>query len=213
MNQQEQMRFRLLPSPNAYCLMPGAFLFAILTAMSDEGQSTERSRNIWAPWRMEYIDSLNDGGPNDGCFLCRYAGQPDLDAPNLVLWRGTRTLTLLNRFPYTGGHSMVAPMGHVADLTALDDATMLEMMHSLRDMQQALSAALHCEGFNIGINIGRCAGAGLPGHLHLHIVPRWAGDTNFMPVFGGARVIPVTLESMYGLLKKTAEQLKLPKSE
>ena len=74
---------------------------------------------------------------------------------------------------------------------------MLEMMHSLRDMQQVLSAALHCEGFNIGINIGRCAGAGLPGHLHLHIVPRWSGDTNFMPVFGGARVIPVTLESMY----------------
>ena len=181
--------------------------------MTDEGQSTERSRNIWAPWRMEYIDSLNDGGPDDGCFLCRYAGQADQDAKNMVLWRGKHSFVLLNRFPYTGGHSMVAPLAHVADLSALDDATMLEMMQFLRDAQQMLSGALHCEGLNIGINIGRCAGAGLPGHLHLHIVPRWIGDTNFMPVFGGARVIPVTLGDMYELLKKTAEQLRLPKTK
>ena len=134
------------------------------------------------------------------------------DKAALIVHRTRLSYLLLNRFPYTGGHSMVAPMAHVADLAALDDATMLEMMHSLRDMQQVLSAALHCEGFNIGINIGRCAGAGLPGHLHVHIVPRWSGDTNFMPVFGGARVIPVTLESMYQTLRKIAEELKLPKA-
>ncbi len=181
--------------------------------MAGENESTERSRNIWAPWRMEYIDALNDDGPKDGCFLCRYVPQPQEDAKNLVLWRGRRSFVLLNRFPYTGGHSMVAPFEHVSDLAALDDQTTLEIMHFLRDMQRVLTAAVHCEGFNIGINIGRCAGAGLPGHLHLHIVPRWSGDTNFMPVFGAARVIPVTLEDMYATLRKTGEQLALPEQK
>jgi ATP adenylyltransferase len=180
--------------------------------MTPENESTERSRNIWAPWRMEYIDALNDGGPADGCFLCRYVGQADQDAKNLVLWRGRKSFVLLNRFPYTGGHTLIAPYAHAPDLESLDDKTMLEMMHFLRDMQRVLTAALRCDGFNIGINIGRCAGAGLPGHLHLHIVPRWAGDTNFMPVFGGVRVIPVTLEAMYATLRKTGQELKLPDS-
>lgn len=181
--------------------------------MAAENESTERSRNIWAPWRMEYIDALNDGGPNDGCFLCRYVPQQGQDEKNLVLWRGSASIVLLNRFPYTGGHTLIAPYAHVPDLGEVDDATMLEMMHFVRDVQKVLAAALKCDGFNIGVNIGRCAGAGLPGHLHLHIVPRWAGDTNFMPVFGGVRVIPVTLEDMYQTLRKTGQEMGLPKKE
>lgn len=161
---------------------------------------------------MEYIDALNDSGDTD-CFLCRYREQPNQDAENFVLFRGRQSLVVLNRFPYTGGHSMIAPYHHVPDLAALEDATLLEMMHLLRDMQQILAAAVHCDGFNVGINIGRCAGAGLPGHLHLHIVPRWSGDTNFMPVLGGVRVIPQTLEAVYDLLKNTAAKIELPQKQ
>jgi len=177
--------------------------------MSEESSSTERNRNIWAPWRMEYIDSLSE--KPGACFLCRYRDEVGSDARNLVLWRGPRTLTVLNRFPYTGGHSMVAPLEHVADLVDLDDATLLELLRSIRDLRQVLSRALRAEGFNIGINIGRCAGAGLPGHLHAHLVPRWPGDTNFMPVFGGVRVIPQTLESLYEQVRQAARELALPK--
>lgn len=177
--------------------------------MSEESASTERSRNIWAPWRIEYINELSDEG--NGCFLCRYRDQADKDAENLVLWRGQRCLAVLNRFPYTGGHSMVAPLAHVGSLEDLDPATMLEMMCMLRDLQKALEHTVHAQGFNVGINIGRCAGAGLPGHLHVHIVPRWNGDTNFMAVLGGSRVIPQSLDSLYAALKEAAAQLHLPR--
>jgi ATP adenylyltransferase len=176
--------------------------------MNDDASSTERKSNIWAPWRMEYINGLSDEG---GCFLCRYRDEPAKDAENLVLWRGSRCFAVLNRFPYTGGHSMVAPLDHVPGLGDLDDATMLEMMGMLRDLQQALEHTVHAQGFNVGINIGRCAGAGLPGHLHLHIVPRWNGDTNFMAVFGDVRVIPQSLESLYAALRKSSAELNLPR--
>ncbi|MFA6134280.1 MAG: HIT domain-containing protein [Phycisphaerae bacterium] len=175
--------------------------------MNDES-STERSRNIWAPWRMEYIDALSE--PDGGCFLCRYQPDKAEDEKHLVLWRGKHGMAVLNRFPYTGGHSMVAPYAHVGDLSQLDEPTMLELFAMLRDLQAALAKAVGAQGFNIGINIGRCAGAGLPGHLHIHIVPRWSGDTNFMAVFGGARVIPISLETMYAQLRQATVDLKLP---
>ena len=178
---------------------------------ADDRQSTERQMNLWAPWRMEYIDSL--AGPDDGCFLCRYRTDADHDRENLVLWRGRRSMAVLNRFPYTGGHSLVAPYEHLADLDQLDSPTMLEMMRMLRDLQKVLSEGIKAQGFNIGINLGRCAGAGLPGHLHIHIVPRWPGDTNFISVFGGARVIPVTLGALYDQLTRISRELDLPRLE
>lgn len=159
---------------------------------------------------MEYIEALN-GPPDDGCFLCRYRDKPADDASNLVLWRGQYCMALLNRFPYTGGHCMVTPFRHVPDLTSLDPATMLEMMQMLRDLQATLAAAMKCEGFNVGMNIGRCAGAGLPGHLHAHLVPRWSGDTNFMAVFAQVRVIPQHLDAIYKLITEKAKELGLPK--
>jgi ATP adenylyltransferase len=177
--------------------------------MDESSRSAGQNRNIWAPWRMEYIDSLGQDG--NGCFLCRHRDDPAGDEANLVLWRGKRTFALLNRFPYTGGHSIVAPYVHVAELADLDDAAMLEMVQMLRDLQKALSVAVRAQGFNVGINIGRCAGAGLPGHIHAHIVPRWAGDTNFMPVFGGAKVIPIRLETLRGQILKAGAELNLPK--
>jgi ATP adenylyltransferase len=176
--------------------------------MTDESSSTERNRNLWAPWRMEYIDALHV--KDDSCFLCRYRDDAADDAANLVLWRSQRCLVLLNRFPYNGGHSMIAPLEHVPDLASLDGETMLDIMHLLRDMQRILRQAVNAEGFNVGINIGRCAGAGLPGHLHVHIVPRWSGDTNFMSVFAGARVIPQSLEALYRQMRQAGQDLRLP---
>ncbi len=182
--------------------------------MADDSPSTERKRNIWAPWRMAYIDGLDDhpDAGSGGCFLCRYRDEPD-DEKHLVLWRGRRCFALLNLFPYTGGHSMVAPLTHAAALADLDPPTMLEMMSQVRDLQAVLAHALRAEGFNVGINIGRCAGAGLPGHLHVHVVPRWGGDTNFMGVLGEVRVIPTSLEELYARIRAAAEALHLPGQE
>ena len=157
---------------------------------------------------MEYIDSLTDG--DEGCFLCRCRDSQDGDAANLVLWRGATSFAVLNRFPYTGGHSLVAPLEHLAGLADLDEATMVEMFQMLRDLQIVISLAINAQGFNVGINLGRCAGAGLPGHLHAHVVPRWAGDTNFMPVLSGTRVIPMALERLHAQLRQEAGRLDLP---
>ncbi len=176
--------------------------------MPEDSFSTERKRNLWAPWRIEYIAELSEAAGE--CFLCRYRNEPDSDRQNLVLWRGRRCFVVMNRFPYTGGHCLVAPLRHVGELYELDDATMLELMSMLRDAQKVLARALNAEGFNIGLNIGRCAGAGLPGHLHLHLVPRWGGDTNFMHVMGDVRVIPQSLDALYDAMLKAADELKPP---
>ncbi len=125
----------------------------------------------------------------------------------MVIWRGEKAFAVINLFPYTGGHCLVAPYDHLGQLGDLDSQTMTEIMEMLRDLQAVLEKGLCAEGFNIGINLGRCAGAGLPGHLHAHIVPRWGGDTNFMPVFGEVRVIPEFLETTYNRILKTADEL------
>ncbi|MDY6913490.1 MAG: HIT domain-containing protein [Planctomycetota bacterium] len=174
-----------------------------------EAQSGERQRNLWAPWRMEYIDALNDG--DESCFLCRYRDEPENDQANLVLWRGQKSFVMMNRFPYTGGHSMIAPYEHQAGLADLADQTLTEMVRFVRDLESLLSEALNAEGFNVGLNVGRCAGAGLPGHLHAHVVPRWPGDTNFVTVLGGVRVIPQSLQETWTLLRETSQELNLPR--
>jgi ATP adenylyltransferase len=162
-------------------------------------------QNLWAPWRMEYIDAL--GGDDDaGCFLCRALQNPGDDAANYVLWRGGHTIVVLNRWPYSSGHVLVAPAAHAAQPEDISDEALLELMQRTRDAKRVLQAALGAQGFNIGINLGRCAGAGLPDHLHLHIVPRWGGDTNFMPVLADAKVIPQSLQVVREqFLAKSAE--------
>jgi ATP adenylyltransferase len=155
---------------------------------------------------MEYIDQLHE--KSDGCFLCSARDNPDQDDKNFLVKRGKFSFAILNRFPYTGGHMLIAPYQHTGDLIRLDDGEMLELMTMTRDMQQLLAKVLRAEGFNVGINLARCAGAGLPDHLHLHIVPRWSGDTNFMPVIGDVRVIPEAIDKFYRKLKAQLDPAK-----
>ena len=117
--------------------------------MSDDSSSTERHRNIWAPWRMEYIDTLSNGEDN-GCFICHHRDDPAGDAKNFVLWRGQQSFAMLNLFPYTAGHAMVAPYDHAPELSQIDEPTLLEMMKLLRDLQVLLTRAISAQGFNIG---------------------------------------------------------------
>ena len=154
---------------------------------------------------MEYINGLDDK-PGD-CFLCGYRDEPDADAEHLVLARSDDVLVVMNRFPYTGGHLLVAPPQHAANLADLSETRLLALMTATRDWQAVLTDVLKPDGFNVGINFGRCAGAGLPGHLHLHVVPRWDGDTNFMSALGDVRVIPQALETMYVQLRDRARQM------
>jgi ATP adenylyltransferase len=156
---------------------------------------------LWAPWRLPYIVSAKDSKP-EGCFLCRYAASPGDDSSNLVVARGRLTFTTVNRFPYNNGHLLVSPLAHKATLAELTDEELLECSQTLRQMTQLLTSTIAAEGFNVGLNLGRIAGAGVPGHLHWHIVPRWNGDTNFMPVVGAIRVIPQSLEALYELLQQ-----------
>jgi len=167
-------------------------------------------KNLWAPWRMEYIAGLGPGG-DDGCFLCQVIGTPQADEQNNVLWRSARTLVLLNLFPYSSGHVLVTPTVHLAEPEDLSDEVLLELMQRTRDAKRVLQAALAAQGFNIGLNLGRCAGAGLPGHLHVHVVPRWNGDINFMAVLGDVKVMPQSLAEVRHLFLTKAAELGLAK--
>jgi len=143
------------------------------------------TRQIWAPWRLEYIVGADE---EDGCIFCRAATAADEDA--LVVHRGVAALVLLNKFPYTSGHLMVAPLRHVGDLLELTDDEALEMHRLAGQGVAALAETFAPQGYNLGWNLGRIAGAGITDHIHLHVVPRWAGDTNFMPVLADVRVMP-----------------------
>lgn len=154
-------------------------------------------KRIWAPWRMEYI--LSSKQP--GCFLCDIV-QSQKDERNLVLKRGESMALLLNKYPYNNGHLMVVPYKHVDTLDSLGGKEMGEMMQMASTACEALRKTLHPDGFNLGLNIGTAAGAGLKDHLHLHIVPRWEGDTNFMPVLGEVKIIPQPLDKLWRKLRK-----------
>ena len=169
----------------------------------------EFNKNLWAPWRMEYNRSLDAENKEDGCFLCRYLNEPHQDARNHVVWRTKSVLVALNRFPYTNGHLLVAHTAHKGDLCDLTEDEMLEMSRAIRDGTILLRQTVKAEGFNIGYNLGLCAGAGLPDHLHAHVVPRWSGDTNFMAVLGETRVVPDSLDAVYEQLVDSARSAGL----
>jgi ATP adenylyltransferase len=155
------------------------------------------NRPLWAPWRIEYIRSEKEAE----CFLCRMFAEKT-DRENLILFRGTTCVVLMNRYPYNSGHLMVAPLRHIAELEDRTPEEILEMETLTARSVSVLRETLDPQGFNIGINLGAAAGAGLEDHLHQHIVPRWVGDTNFMPVLAGPRVIPEALSDTYNLLFK-----------
>ncbi|MBI3945122.1 MAG: HIT domain-containing protein [Armatimonadetes bacterium] len=157
-------------------------------------------QRLWAPWRMEYIGEA----PTPGCIFC---GKPAeaRDEENFILQRGERAFVMLNAFPYNSGHLLVAPYRHTAELTRLDEEELVEMMRLSQRALRALARAYHPEGHNIGMNLGTVAGAGIADHLHLHIVPRWGGDTNFMTVLGDCRVLPEMLAASYRRLREVWE--------
>jgi ATP adenylyltransferase len=169
-------------------------------------------QQLWAPWRLGYIlagTPKNDTpdeqfawveGANRDCFLCRCAADPDA-RHTLTAWRGSHSLVALNRYPYTNGHLLVAPRYHKARLDELTTEEHLEISQSVARLTGVLERLMSCDGFNIGLNLGKVAGAGVPGHLHWHVVPRWHGDTNFMPILADTTVIPQSLEALFDMLR------------
>lgn len=153
------------------------------------------ARRLWAPWRLRY---LRHPQPR-GCFLCRAIRSRE-DRRHGVVVRHPRVIAILNRYPYNNGHVMLAPRRHVGDLAALTPAEWDGLLVVSRQLIARLRRGLKPHGFNLGLNLGRAAGAGVPGHLHLHLVPRWRGDTNFMPILTDTKVISQSLEELYALL-------------
>lgn len=153
---------------------------------------------LWAPWRMQYIQDVDK--KDDGCVFCKAPLSAD-DRKSLILYRGKYCFVIMNLFPYNNGHLMIIPYVHTSDIMFLDHETTSEMWKLLCDCKTALVNAFNPEGFNIGMNLGRVAGAGIDTHVHMHIVPRWNGDTNFIPVLSDTKVISQGLNETYDALK------------
>lgn len=166
-----------------------------------------KRNNLWAPWRIKYIKGLTDKSDD---FIREYVENPQDDEQNFVLWRTHRCIVMFNRFPYNNGHLLIAPMRKISDIELATDDELLELMKLIKQAKQVLSAAINPHGFNIGINIGRCAGAGVPDHVHIHVVPRWDGDTNFMHVCSETDVISQGMRELWQQLKRISEEKKLP---
>ncbi len=158
---------------------------------------------IWAPWRSKYILNADQ---EDGCILCNRV-RKDADSENYILFRGERTFIIMNIFPYNNGHLMVAPYKHTGQLEDLDAEDGKEIIMSVSLGVRALRKAFQPDGFNVGMNIGRVAGAGIEDHVHMHIVPRWNGDTNFMPVLADTKILSVSLDEAYKLIRKSIQEL------
>lgn len=179
-------------------------------------------KNLWAPWRMAYMrqiaaemddvsaEKMASADKSTGCFLCD-AFQTDMSTETAqmrgVLHVAKYNVMLLNRYPYTNGHLLIAPSVHVGSLSDLASACRAEMMELAEVSERLLREAMHCQGVNVGMNLGRCAGAGVPGHVHMHVLPRWEGDTNFMQTIGGVRVQPQALDASYAHLRAALEKL------
>ncbi|MBC7249459.1 MAG: HIT domain-containing protein [Anaerolineae bacterium] len=153
-------------------------------------------KQLWAPWRMKYLVADKE----EGCIFCNRIAE-SCDQENYILYRGERGFLILNLYPYNSGHMMAVPYAHVPSLEDLDAETLTELMLLVNKGLAALRQAMSPQGFNIGVNIGEVAGAGIVGHVHIHIVPRWGGDTNFMPVLAETRVIPELLDETYERLR------------
>ena len=162
---------------------------------------------LWAPWRVEYVTREQP----KGCIFCSKA-QEQQDEKNHLLWRGERVFILLNAFPYNAGHLLVAPFRHIGDALELTAEEGAELLRAVGVSLRALRASFRPQGFNIGVNLGEVAGAGVADHVHVHVVPRWSGDTNFMPVLDNTRVVPEALEATYRRLKEAIGRLPLEAS-
>jgi ATP adenylyltransferase len=158
--------------------------------------------HLWAGWRRQYIErATGESQDGDACVFCRILASGEADADTHILWRGQWCLAILNAYPYTSGHLMVMPLRHVADLEDLGDEEAAELFDALRRAVVAVKSAYRPDGLNVGANLGKAGGAGIPGHLHLHVLPRWEGDTNFMTAVAGTRVLPETLDETWQKLR------------
>ena len=156
---------------------------------------------LWSPWRHAYIAAVGaDMADGAGCILCEVHKNPADDEKNFLVHRASHNFVILNLYPYISGHLMIAPYDHLGEFDSAPKETTDEMMELAKRCQSALREVYHPQGFNIGMNLGECAGAGVPDHLHVHIVPRWSGDTNFMPILSGTRTISDGLRSIYDKL-------------
>lgn len=166
---------------------------------------------LWSPWRSAYIDSFKDKNPDskEGCFICDGIHSENEDAERLILQRRKYCIILMNKFPYTTGHLLIAPLRHIGNFTELNDEELLDIMQSIRDSIKIIDEALSPQGYNIGVNLGQVAGAGLPDHLHFHLVPRWNGDKNFMFVIGDTNMLSFSNENIYNKLKEYYDKIGL----
>jgi ATP adenylyltransferase len=155
---------------------------------------------LWAPWRLDYAATPKSPA-DEGCFICRAAAAAP-DRSTLSVLRTDSAVAILNRYPYNNGHVLVCPRAHKAELHELTDSESLELQRTIDRMIAALRRTIRPDGFNVGVNLGRAAGAGVPGHLHWHVVPRWNGDTNFLPVIADAKVIVQSLDSLFDVLSR-----------
>ena len=167
------------------------------------GRAVGRARGVparlWAPWRLAFIEK----GPQEGCIFCRFPEEgPAADRKNLIVHRAPRAFAILNRYPYNSGHLMVVPRAHVARFEALSPEDFHALHEELRLAEGVLRAVYRPDGMNVGMNLGRVAGAGIADHLHYHLVPRWAGDTNFMPVLADTRVMVEHLDATYERVRR-----------
>ncbi len=153
-------------------------------------------KKLWAPWRIEYIKNIEK---EKGCIFCLKPKEKN-DEKNFILKRGEKSFIILNKFPYNSGHLMIAPYRHIGRIESLRNEEIIEIFGFLIISVSALKKAIKPHGFNIGLNLGKIAGAGFPGHIHFHVVPRWSGDTNFMPVIGETKVIPQDIEKTFEIL-------------
>ncbi len=160
---------------------------------------------LWAPWRMQYIEQI-DQTPEEDCIFCAKPQQRE-DRANLLLHRSEQAYVLMNLFPYNNGHLLIIPYRHCPELTELTDVELLDCQRLLQLSMRVLTAALRPQGFNVGLNQGRCAGAGIDQHLHYHLVPRWSGDTNFMPVLDETKVISEELAKTWDRLRPLFEEV------
>jgi ATP adenylyltransferase len=161
-------------------------------------------KKLWAPWRMKYISGAA-GKNQTGCIFCKKP-KSKADHNNYILRRGQKAFVMMNIFPYNNGHLMIAPYRHVGDFTDLSDAELLEIMQLAQACQRAMNKVMKPQGYNLGFNLGRVAGAGIEDHLHLHLVPRWNGDTNFMPVLTDTKVVSEALEDSFKKMKKALDE-------
>lgn len=168
--------------------------------MNERNDEKKEFAKLWAPWRMKYIEGIDTDDAGE-CIFCSKP-EEDNDDANFIVYRGKTCFVVLNIFPYNNGHLLVVPYRHTCELSDLDDETVLEMNSLTATIVETMKEIMRPDGFNIGMNLGRSAGAGITDHLHIHIVPRWNGDTNFMPVISGTKVISESLEDSYRKLKK-----------